>query len=265
MIASKKLIGLIAAALMMGAVVGCGGNGSNPTPNPTGPISLNGGISGDVGSSDTTIPASAVQQTATLTVNGSTLTNVTVAPNAVAAPPGTKLAVFPANVPIIESLDRSAHRAPGDIIINGQTIAGVTVNDQGRLSNPLAFTPGHYVIQVDGPWNLRSGDRVLNVGEFVITFDVNADGVSSFPEDITGQLPPNGGSTFDQQSFASFTVNNAFANGSATLTIVKANGNLSKTVDVPGTSATFNDIFAGGGNPNIPANGVDQVIFTYTP
>lgn len=271
MSASKKIFGLIAAALMMGAIAGCGGGGSNPTVIDDN-VQVNGGIPTDEGTSSESIAAGA-QQSVDITVNGNTYTDVVVAPVTQNVPANTPLAVFPANVPIISNMNLGAGitRDPGQLIINGQVISGVTVDDQGRLSDPIAFAPseyttsGRYSVSFDGPWNITSGNRTLTVGQFVVDFEVNADAATSFPATITGKLPTNGGSTLDGESFVSFTVNPAFANSSARLTIDKSNGLISKRIEVPGTSGTFSDLFAGGGNATIPAGGVDTVHFAYNP
>jgi hypothetical protein len=282
MIASRKIYGLIAAALMVGALAGCGGGGNNPGPNPNQDnVQVNGGIPSSNGQAvnangePLTIPASPNEQQITVVINGQSQTAI-VPPLTQPVPAGTQLAVFPANVPIIQNLvlnpGQGLTRDPGQVIINGQVIEGVTVDDQGRLSDPIALVPssqvegGRYVAEFDGPWAIIAGQRRLDVGIFVVDFQVDNNGISSFPQSLTGQLPINGGSTADGRSFVSFTVDEAWAGHKASLQIVKSNGDLQKTINVPGTSGTFNDIFAGvGGNPQIPAAGVDAVIFRYNP
>jgi hypothetical protein len=265
MSASKKIFGLIAAALMMGAIAGCGGGGSNPTVIDDN-VSLNGGIQANEGTSTESITAGG-QQSIDITVNGNTFTDVVVAPTTENVPANTPLVVFPANVPIIENMTLGAGltRDPGQLIINGQLISGVTVTEQGRFSAPIAFAPGRYEARIDGPWNITSGNRTLTVGQFVVEFEVSTTGTTSFPRTFTGELPANGGSTLDGESFVSFSVDGDFANSSARLTIDKSNGLISKRIEVPGTSGTFSDLFAGGGNANIPAGGVDTVHFVYNP
>lgn len=268
---SKKFFGLIAAALMMGALAGCGGGGDNPTVVDDN-VTVNGGIPTDEGTSTEAI-TSGGQQTATLTVNGQTLSDVVVAPVTQTVPANTPLVVFPANVPIISNLSLGAGvtRDPGQLIVNGQVITGVTVDSQGRLSEPIAFAPSEYTtenrytVSFDGPWNIRAGNRELTVGQFIVSFQVDNQGNSSFPRTITGKLPSNGGSTLDGESFVTFTVSDAFANSTARLTIEKSNGDISKRIEVAGTSGTFSDLFAGGGNATIPAGGVDTVYFQYNP
>lgn len=278
MSASKKIYGLIAAALMTGAIAGCGGGGSNPATVPNN-VSVNGGIPTDEGiatdaNGDPVAIAAGSEQTVNLIVNGQSRSNVTVAPVSQNVPAGTDLAVFPANVPIISNMrlnGLNVSRDPGQLIINGQVIEGVTVDDQGRLSEPIAFAPseytqsGRYTVDFDGPWTIAAGNERLDVGHFVVGFEVNQDGASSFPATITGKLPTNGGSTLDGVSFVTFTVNPAFANSTARLTIGKSNGDISKTIDVTGNSGTFSDLFVTGGNATIPAGGVDTVYFEYNP
>jgi hypothetical protein len=269
MSASKKFFGLIAAALMMGAVAGCGGGGDNPTVIDDN-VTVNGGIATDEGTSTESIAAGA-SQTIDITVNGNTLTDVVVAPTTSNVPAGTPLAVFPANVPIISNLTLGAGltRDPGQVIVNGEVVPGITVDSQGRLSGYLAFAPSdyhtnnRYEVRFDGPWNIRAGNRTLTVGEFRVGFEVNNQGGSSFPRTITGKLPSNGGSTLDGESFVSFTVDGAFSGNLARLSVLKSNGNISKSIEVPGTSGTFSDLFEAGGNANIPAGGVDVVHFDF--
>ncbi|MGV3617538.1 MAG: hypothetical protein ACO1SV_19605 [Fimbriimonas sp.] len=278
MSASKKIFGLIATALMMGALAGCGGGGGN---NPVLPdnVNVNGGIPTDEGQAvdgsgqPITITAGA-QRTVDLIVDGQTVRDVVVAPVTQNVPAGTSLAVFPANVPIIENLQLNGlavTRDPGQLIINGTVIEGVTIDDNGRLSDPIAFAPTNYVqsgsyqADFDGPWSIVGGNRRLDVGQFTVIFQVDTQGNSSFPATISGRLPSNGGSTLDGESVVGFTISPAFAGGSARLTVEKSNGDLSKLVEVPGTSGSFSDLNAQGGNPVIPANGVDRVIFSYNP
>jgi hypothetical protein len=271
MSASKKFFGLIAAALMMGAIAGCGGGGSNPTVDEDN-VQVNGGIAADRGTSTESISAN-TQQRIDITVNGNTYSDVVVAPVTQNVPANVPLVVFPANVPIIENLTLGAGltRDPGQLIINGQVIEGVTLDSQGRLSAPIAFAPSEYTTtqryeaRFDGPWNIRAGNRTLTVGEFIVSFEVNDEGGTSFPNRLTGLLPTNGGSTLDGESFVTFEVDESFSNSEARLTIEKSNGNISKRIDVNGNSGTFSDIFAGGGNSTIPAGGVETVYFEYNP
>lgn len=265
---SKKFFGLIAAALMMGAVAGCGGGGDNPNVIDDN-VAVNGGIPTDTGTSTEAITAGG-QTTATLTVNGQTYSDVVVAPVTQNVPANTPLVVFPANVPIISNLSLGAGvtRDPGQLIINGQVIEGVTVDSQGRLSEPIAFAPTTYVqqnrysVSFDGPWNIRAGNRELTIGQFIVDFQVDSEGNSSFPVTISGNLPTNGGSTRDGESFVTATFSPAFSGSTATLRIDKSNGQIQKSLEVSGTSVTFSDLFDAGGNANIPAGGVDVVHFT---
>ena len=151
MSASKKFFGLIAAALMMGAVAGCGGGGDNPTVIDDN-VTVNGGIPSSPGTSTESISAGA-NRTVTLTVNGTTWTDVAVAPTTSDVPAGTPLAFFPANVPIIAnmSLGAGVTRDPGQLIINGQVIEGVTVDSNGRLSEPIVFAPSELNSQASVP------------------------------------------------------------------------------------------------------------------
>lgn len=274
MSASKKIFGLIAAALMMGALAGCGGGGSNPTTTPDN-VNVNGGIPADPGvavdgSGNPIALAANTSQSVSVVINGQTFTNVPVAPVTQNVPAGTTLTVFPANVPIISNmrLGNAITRDPGQLIINGQVIEGVTVDDQGRLSSPIAFAPsqytqqGEYTADFDGPWTIAAGNQALTVGMFSVTFQVDDEGNSSFPATITGKLPSNGGNTNDGVSFVTFTVSPAFANSTARLTLEKSNGDIAKTIEVPGTSGTFSDLV---GNSVIPAGGVDVVRFEYNP
>ncbi len=273
MSASKKIYSLMAAALVFG-VVGCGGSGSNPTVDPTEPVNVNGGVQQNQGGLENTLPASANEQLVTVLVDNQDVEAV-VPPSTNSAPAGTPLAVFRANVPIIEGLEvegaaESLTRS-GTIIVNGQVLNGVRLTRLGRLSRALAFLPGaigaqqgRYDVLFQGPMRIRRGNRFLTIQQIRLNFLVNANGVASVPVSLTGKLPVNGGSTLASTgAFVSFTVPQDYDGQEANLTITKSNGDLSKTVLIQGNGGTFNDLFPG--NHPIPANGVNEVRWTFAP
>lgn len=200
-----KTIKVLAVASVLATVVGCGGNGSNPTSVQA--VAVSGGIA-TLRKTDT--PAVAANTTGTPTeyttsINGVTKT-VVIPASGEAFPAGTPIAVFPDNVPILSG--ELAARAPGDVLIIRFSDANApktetkfssivsSTNGSIVLTKPLGLLPGSYQGIVEGPVDINGeGGKRLTVGTFKFQFEVNAQGVCSFPTTISGVLPVNGGHT----------------------------------------------------------------------
>jgi hypothetical protein len=245
----------------MGGLIGCGGDGSNPTTIDN-EVPVSGGLPQSQSQSTATVPASTEDQPVTL-ANGLTAETP---PTTTSVPTTVAGAVLPENVPIIQGVTAgdALSRAPGDLIINGYRMRNVRVLNNFVLSRRLILFPGRYDIIVDGPWRVINGTRVLNVGSWRFVIDVNANGRTNLPTSLGGIIPANGGTTRDGRSFVSFSVPNDFANGRAALTIFKSNGNLSKSITLSGSSGTFADL-ATNANPVIPTSGVTRVQYVFNP
>lgn len=250
----KKVSGLSAAALMVVMMSGCGGSGHLSIPNTTVPVS--GGVTSVPATVNTPVEASATPQTVTLTVNG-TETPVVI-PAGVSVPAGSTVAVIPSNVTFISGLQTGA-RAEGDVTINDAPTGVTLVN--GHLSEAIALPEGQgYTLNLEGPFTLGSGSSKLSIQQgFSFVFSV-ANGATSLPTTLSGEIPSNGSNNISHTVTASFGT--GFTTGSATLTITHSNGTLSKTVDLSGGTATFTDLNAAGPS-QIPGTGVFRISFSH--
>jgi hypothetical protein len=252
---SKRLFEFFAVALVVGSLIGCGGDGSNPSGGNDG-VPISGGLPQTQSTATATIPASATEQTITLTNGQTAVVPATATPIPTTAP----LAVFPRNVPIISNmtLGTALTRAPGDITVNGTVLSGVTVGTNGQLTANLALPPGIYFLEAEGPFTLNAAGSQLTVGRYRFKIEVDSDGFSSMPKSIAGTLPPNGGNT--RNGYLDFFVQEAFSGRRFSLTLFKENGDLGKTTVLNNDLGIFQDL-ATNGNPIIPSRGIDIVQF----
>lgn len=195
----------LAISSALAAVVGCGGNGSNPASVQA--VAVKGGITTLVKTDAPAVPASTTGTPTeyTTTLGGVTKT-VTIPASSDAFPASTPIAILPENVPIISG--EFAARAPGDVEITRFSNSGAatattsfsnivsSTNGSIVLTKPLGLLPGEYYGTVDGPIYINgSGGKRLTVGSFGFRFSVSATGACSFPTSISGVLPVNGGHT----------------------------------------------------------------------
>lgn len=264
MIATKKFTGLLATALIAGGLIGCGGNGSNPSSSDEG-VTASGGIQQSTAASTTEVPASDTTQLVTL--GGA---SVLVPPTATAIPAGTEYAVLAENIPIISNtvgLDAQT-RAFGDTIIrvlpNGPSVTLSGLFDRNfQLTRRVGFGPGSYQIEVDGPWEVTGGFKSVTTQKFVFDFTVNA-GKATLPTSISGVLPANGTSTGTPGTFVSGNIPGVFAGTEATLKLTAGQSSISKTVTTGsatglGSPFRFEDLVGGFA---IPQSGLDSIYYS---
>lgn len=236
MIKTRMTFQLFAAAMVLGALAGCGGGGSNESASEP-IVPLTGGIATEAKTDTPSVPATTTDEgvptTYTTTVGGVTKTvYIAATPTAFAA--GTPIAVLPDGLPIINA---SYTRAPGDIVLTCFGVNDVTEvttrfsnivtvqNGSLVLTRPIGLTPGQYYGSVEGPlYFSANGGKTLTVGSIGFMFEVKDNGTCSFPTRITGALPANGGNTGAAGISVTTTSPASFAGGATGLTLSASNG-----------------------------------------
>jgi hypothetical protein len=303
---SKRLniyVFISAAAIVSGALVGCGGSSaalSGPGPQ----VKTSGGTTNTVGTNPTTTTGTPVTtqnapQQVQVTTSSGTVTGVLPANEVI--PPSGNLTVIPAGQPIITGLGyapkthgeklppQASSGTQGEIDVNGVPVTGtdpntgqpvaVTVNSQGELSMPLLLAPGSgtadvtYSIKAWGPFNITVGAQTLTITSYMLfNASVAYDGGISLPytsgssttNGLTMQLPANGG-LVEGSNFVTVQYPAEFAVGTATLQIdgVTPTSPIIKTSTV--TSGATVTFKQFNGNSTVPGGGITDVIFTYNP
>lgn len=266
-------IKLLAISSVLAAVMGCGGNGSNPTSVQA--VAVKGGVTTLL---KTDTPAVAANTTGTpteytTTIDGVTKT-VTIPASGDAFPAGTPIAVFPENVPIISG--EFAARAPGDVAFTRFGTDGASdstthfsnivssVNGSITLTKPLGLLPGEYYGTVEGPIYINGADgKRLTVGSFDFSFSVSATGACSFPTSISGVLPVDGGHTGSGNISVTVT-SPTLAGGSTSLEVViSATASVNQSGEYDSNGA-FKFKSQNGGF-RVPSAGVKSVTFSSYP
>jgi hypothetical protein len=274
---SKKLsiYGFIsAAAIVSGALVGCGGSsssGSAPTP-----ITTTGGISTNPGTSATAVTASATPQQVQVTTGAGVVTGTLPAGESI--PVGGSVGVINNNAPIINGLGLGARvlgqkAAPasgtqGQVWVDGVD-TGLTVTSGGSLSGILLLAPGTHTVHAQGPFVIVSGStfapKTLTVGQFNFGVVVLTDGTPSIPSDLTLALPVNHGLLTPSTTYHVDTqYPSAFTGYTGKLIISYGGTTVSKSQvlaadEVNGVSiASYSALST---HPRLLTNGVDNVTF----
>lgn len=268
----KNTYRFMIAAIVLGGLVGCGGNGKNPSGTGTNNIVVAGGISTTTKTDTPVVPATTTTTgtpTAYTTTVGGVTKTVYIAATPGGATAGTPIAVFPDNIPIINA---SFTRAPGDVQMTAFSAGGATdvtttysnvvsvVNGMLVLNRPIGLVPGEYYGSVEGPLYFAAANgKTLTVGSIGFGFVVDSTGACSFPTIISGTLPANGGNTSDPQFAVTTTSPAKFAGGAASLMI-----NISPTSYVnqgvflsTQGKATFKSTQGGFAIPSTGVEGID--------
>lgn len=273
-----------AFAFVGGVVAGCGGSSSVQAPAPDVPVT--GGLATAPATGPATgVAASNQPQQIPVTQNGTTTTAILPANEAI--PPGGPVSVLPStpDTPLITGLSYGPGTARQAVPSSGKTVKPMTTGAQGEvdvdgvnttdtvtsggwLSSPLALDPGQHVITAWGPWVLSGSSSTgsisgtLNVSynvSFTVTVDNN--GNVSFPSNLTGNLPGNGGAIKNGPN-AVLTYPSAFLGGASSLTLAWPGGQLNQTKPVINGTVTFRAFT----NPaEIPRDGLSTVQFVYIP
>jgi hypothetical protein len=245
------------------ALVGCAGD-ATVGPDPGTPVvPANGGLVQNVGTSNETRGATENPQQVQVTVGGGSTTAWL--PGGLNVAMGQQVAVFDPSVFILEGLTTTGGRAdePGTITVrrNGGAFynAGVRVLSDGRFSSAWFLPDGFYEIFMKGPFAIRRGQSSLDIQSIVIRGEVR-NGVASFPQTISGDLPVNGGSSYPLRLNVQMPA--TFANGFLELKVIHGNGILHQDRELNNGFAQFHDLTLSG-NSIIPGTGVQTVEFTY--
>jgi len=275
---SKKLsiYGFIsAAAVISGAMVGCGGGSSSSGSTPT-PITTTGGVATSPGSVATAVTASATPQQVQVTVGGTAVTGTLPAGESI--PAGGSVGVVKNSAPIIAGLGLAprvvgekaapASGTQGQVWVDGVN-TGLTVDASGTLSGVLLLVPGNHTIHAQGPFVIVSGSafapKTLTVGQFNFGVVVLADGTPSIPSDLALSLPVNNGlltpsskyhvDTQYPEAFKGYTGKLVISYGATTVT--KSQILADDTVNAVST-ASYSALST---HPRLLTNGVDNVTF----
>jgi len=276
---SKRLsiYGLIsAAAVISGALVGCGGSSAS-VQGAQGTVNTTGGLTSTTQTFTSGVGSSTSPQQVQVTVNGSTQNATLPAGESIAA--GQSVAVVPPT-PIIAGLTlgpktKGEKAAPtsgaqGSVYVDG-TNTGLTVTSSGALSGYLILTPGTHNITAYGPFVIVGGSAFaptqLTVGKFVFQVIVASSGTASIPTALTLNLPVNGG-FISHGSFVTAGYDPSFVGYGGTLIIAYSGATIVKAQTLTFNSATNTALAtynALSSHPAIPSNGVDSVTFNINP
>jgi hypothetical protein len=268
-----------AAAIVSGALAGCGGSSSS-VQGLGGTVQTTGGLPSGSGTSTVTVPSSTTPQQVQVTSSSGTPVTGTL-PAGETIPAGTSVAVVPTGVPIIQGLGLSTafHKrvtnpggssaqpttgSQGQIYVDGQN-TGLTVDASGDLSGNLILVPGNHTITAFGPFSIISGSGFapaqLVVGQFNFGVPVGNDGVAAIPTGINMKLPSDGG-TFSHGPYVTVTYPSDFASSSGTLIIVLDSARtIQEGKKFSAGIATYDSLGASLINHTVPSTGVVSVTF----
>jgi len=266
---------ILAAALISGALIGCGGS-SATTSNAGGSIQTTGGVTTTTGNSTTSGSSSTSFQQVQVNTSAGPITGV-VPPGQPAFTPSTILGIIPAGQPFIAGMSTTKFqkRAPGANPINisynqGATwsYSGSNVQPDGSINPPIVYVAGTKSwLQAVGPFTFVGGTvfkpAVLNVQQFIFGIVVDATGAVSIPVAANYKLPVNGG-TLAGGNFAQVTYTPNFATGSGYFAVSWAGVTKHETEAVTNGTVQFQSShLVGPASDNIPGTGVDLVECLY--
>lgn len=265
MVINSKFKSFVGAALVATAIAGCGGSSSSSTPGTQ--VNVSGGVA--TGSTTSNTGANATTAPVQITLADGTVGTLTTG----IIPAGGTGFIIPKGAFLFTNLGfpggLSATRGTHNVYLTAVddqqqfTNIGTISSNQTtgvQLDSTIVFpTVAHsYDVQLTGPFVVTSGNTTLNVkGNLYLHFEVSSAGIS-LPATVTGQLPANGGTAFDNNQALNCTIP-GYADRSFRLVIDKSTGQLDQTRQASGTSVTFNKNTATNGA--IPADGVDSISF----
>lgn len=247
--------GVAAVSMLAFGVWGCGGGGHVSLPDNGGSndtVEITGGVVPVSATTTTDIPASDTPGLTLLTLPGSASPTEVALATGDAIPAGTPLVVIPAGTSFISGLTGGA-RNSGDILINGKLIRSKVVN--GQISPAIALPSGRYTMAVEGPYNIKQGSVTLTTQGASFQFDCNGRQLS-LPTGLTGKIPANGSDNWKNSVAATFSSD--YSTGTASLTIVHANGTMAQTRTASNGAVTFHD-FSEDARSHIPVQGVQSI------
>jgi len=264
---------LSAAALVSGALVGCGGSSSVGGGPPS--IVTTGGLTTTNGSGTAGTSSGSTPQQVQVQVNGQTVTGTLPANETI--PNSGNVNVISPGVPILQGLQlgpKAKHEkgaptvsngAQGEVDVDGCD-TGLTVDNQGDLSGYLILVPGTHNITAIGPFAIVGGSAFnptqLSVGQFVFNVTVAPDGIGSIPSALSVNLPINGGSLKNGHFVKVTYPTPDFAAGSGTLVLAWPGTTITKNVVISNGVVTFKALT---NNTPVPSTGLSSVTYSYIP
>lgn len=264
MVKSKEFLSYVSGILLVGAALGCAGNGSNPAPVAA--FESVGTVSSSEELAPTTIPASEEDQT--VTVGGVEA----LVPPGEEIPAGTPVALIGAGTSPLGELDsddsEALTRGPIGAYLwqDGKAkrfYEGLVTRD--GLTRNLLLAPGKWHIEMFPCYVSKTADPThrMTMQKILFNFVVGAEGRHSLPR-VAGVWPRNG-TRLTNANYAIATVNGAFAGKPCRLLVSNGSVTLSKSLTyVPsGTSASaqFRDIQASQIFVLHKTKGVSRVIY----
>jgi len=265
-----------AAAVVSGALAGCGGSSSGVGGNP-GTVNTTGGVTSSTQTFTTGVSSTPAPQQVQVTVNGSTQ-NANL-PAGETIPAGANVAVIPPT-PIINGLTTGPkvigkkgapqQGTPYEIYDNGND-TGLQVTSSGGLSGYLVLIPGNHHLTATGPFSIVGGTAFaptqITIQSVGFGVPVLSTGIAAIPAGINMKLPSNN-SLIAHGAFVTTYYDPSFAGYSGTLTINYGSTSIRKGVKFALDTST--DSFAGdvfgtynalSAHPRIPRAGVDSIEF----
>ena len=264
---NRKFKSFVGASLVATAIAGCGGSGSSTT-TPGTQVNVSGGIS--TGSTTSTVGANATGGPVSITLSDGTIGTLTTG----IIPAGGTGFIIPKGAFLWTNLGfpggLKPNRAPHPVYLTAidgiptfSQIATISANQTAgaNLDSTIVFpTAFHsYDVTLSGPFVVTSGVTTLNItGDVTLHFEVSGGGIS-LPASITGQLPANGGTAFDNGQTLNATIP-GYAGRNFRLTINTGIATLDQTRTANSSAAvTFNKTTSNNGA--IPNTGISSVYF----
>jgi len=265
-----------AAAVVSGALAGCGGSSSG-VGGASGTVVTTGGVSSSTQTFTSGVGSSNAPQQVQVTVNGTNVNASLPAGTSIAA--GSNVAVIPPT-PLINGLTtgpkvigEKAAPTSGtqyEVYDNGKD-TGVAVTSSGGLSGYLILIPGQHHLTATGPFSIIGGSSFsptqLTMQSVGFGVPVLSSGIAAIPAGIKMSLPSNS-SYIAHGSYVTAYYPSAFTGYGGTLVIKYGSTTISKGVKFALDTST--DSFAGdvygtynalSTHPQIPSGGITSIEF----
>jgi len=266
-----------AAAVVSGALAGCGGSSSSIS-GTSGTVPTTGGTKTSTQTFTSGVGSTPTPQQVQVTVNGTTQTASL--PAGTTIPAGANVAVIPPTA-IINGLttgprvigEKGAPQEtiPYEVYDNGKD-TGVKITSTGGFSGYFILVPGNHHLTASGPFSITGGATGLLPGKITMQtvgfgVPVLSTGIPAIPDGLNLNLPTNN-SFIAHGAYATAYYDPSFAGYTGTLTIKYGATTITKSVKF--ALDTSSDSFAGdvfgtynalSQHPKIPRAGLDSIEF----